>query len=385
MNSTDDKRLIVALVGTEPKITDQSLKTRAIASPLYNKDWRSIRLHSRNSPCNTERRCYAVLGTRPLDDHSIQKNDFETTNRLCELQVLPACVEGDENSLSSIMIKSNSAATVVGNGKIYVLTYMDPLFFLLPGMISDESKSPTSNAAKDCPFRDRWQPLDQILSPLDPMLKSCIDPSQIGHLYSSIQLGPNELFHKFSEERALCWLQRKHDALNNFFLQHRRKMNEEKVAKSTSSFSGGGAGAFTEGFFMPGGSWTAEVNSQDTANSNDSEQTARLAREHSIQIICSYLSEHWRGRFLNHLKESPQILLSPKQRATKRAQSEVSVSSLPSSSDWRIQAQGRQALPMGGTTKKETGGKTLATVNIKGMKKMSAFFEVVSNKKKKNS
>ena len=378
----DEKKVVVALVGCCQQSSDESVFG---VGNEYKNDCRPIALHYRNDPCTRESRLYGVFGAQPLLRNS---SEDKSRNRLCELSMLAPLGVDDGHSYSSFMIKSESAATVVGNSNLYTLTDVDPLFFLLP-MELDENTSSTgvtghgSDEMTNNPLH-KWQPLDQILSTLDPILKSCVDPAQVLHLFAIMQLGPGEVFYKFSKGRALTWLTKKQRSVNQFLVEHRKREKESKDSKYSSSLSGGGPGAFAEGFYVPADSRTQQLPVEST-KVTDVTNLSRLAKEESIQIICGYLSHEWRALFLDHLNESEDVLQNHRARATKRAQTEVA-SSTATMSTVPSNADSLHKLPLEKKAKKETampaGIKKLAAVNTKGMKKMSSFFSVSSRDKK---
>ncbi|KAL7562958.1 hypothetical protein ACA910_018598 [Epithemia clementina (nom. ined.)] len=448
-----EKKLIVAFVGgtsephkpvlesnSDPHVVLAAAAT-APSPPAVGQrqECRSIGLHQRKDPCTGRTRLYAVLEggkkkcrpTQKKDDNSSTATDTTVSSepsapptvsrRLCEVQMLPARAEDDEVSYSSFFIQaasSESAATVIGNGKLYLLTPMDPLFFLLPNDdeamgVNENQPSSTydddnkkNNKNKSSGIRLQWQPLDQILSATDPILKSCLDLSQVLHLFATLKLGPDETFYRFSPQRALTWLVRKMETLQTF-LEHQQQQQAktEQALSSNDSTSFSLSGAFAEGFYNPSaGVQTKNEKASSSSGVKDDKiaQQRQRAKEQSIQILCNYLSESWSTRFLDHIQEAPSVLLSTKQRAAaaaKRSQSEMASSSLASSSsynnnnntDW-MQAQSQQSQPLleNKKAKKETpmsaSVKKLATVNTKGMKKMTAFFTSVpstSSKTKK--
>uniref|UniRef100_A0A7S3DU72 Ribonuclease H2 subunit B wHTH domain-containing protein n=1 Tax=Entomoneis paludosa TaxID=265537 RepID=A0A7S3DU72_9STRA len=377
-----DKNLIVALLGTQT--------TEANQRPAQNgrKDRPSLRLHHREDPSTNERRVYLVIEASESQPKISEKDLLNPVrNRLCEIQVLPPKTKDDKEPFSSFLIKSESTAQVVGNDKLYTITDVDPLFFLLPSDSTSESpeEKKSSDEHKNS-NRQQWQPLDQILGPLDATLKSCLDPKQISHLYATMKLSPEESFYKFSPVKTLSWLTKKHEALQNCLLQQRRQHKTKDVNVANKSNA-----AFASGFRVAPQKQTIEGSKNDSASSNAGDTSKDqlsivTAKEESIQIICSYLSEEWRTRFLNHLNVSSEVLQTTKQRAAKRVHSEVSkivsISSVAAMSDVAAEAQGPPEKKPKKESFKSAGIQKLKKVNTTGMKTMSSFFKSSAPKKK---
>ena len=380
----EERKFVVTLLGTTPK----KLETGSTSGNRPPLSWNrtngivglsSVTLHHVADPCTGERRLYAVMRKPSVVDEKLHQHQ-ELHNNLCELQMLPSRGNDDDDMMySSFLIKSASTATLIGNGNIYLLTTVDPLFFAFPLLDSKEAgdlKKNTENASTN-----QWQPLDQIMSSFDPVVRSCLDPSQLPHLYASMELGEDEVFYKFSQDLAMVWLRRKLDTLKEFLMRHHSK-NKAQYSNCQGASVSTSRGAFSEDFVIPEDARTASTEEQpESTIKEDMDKIARISREESIQIICSYLSDEWRTRFLNHVHESPEILLTQKQKiAAKRPQSDLSSNILS-------HAHHNMEQPVEKKAKKETpvsaGVKKLATVNTKGMKKMSAFFTVAKKKTKK--
>ena len=112
------------------------------------------------------------------------------------------------------------------------------------------------------------------------------------------------------------------------------------------------------------------------------ERIVQRCRAEALQIICDYLNETWKLRFLNHVNLDDKLLQAggaatpgkrPSPSAGKAAETVV-----PVPKKTKTITTGR-----GTTTTMTLGQKKLAKVNTKGMKKMTAFFGVA--KKKENT
>lgn len=368
-----------------------------------------IKLHKRNDPSSDskdEPRVYACR-EETFRDSDVVVAASKGVNRLCEIQTLSPSGCGDlddeqEEIFSSFLIKTGSIPKVTGHGKLYTITDVDPLFFLLPeerfrDREVKESKNRQENSRDDSNRRknNQWQPLDQILDRIDPILRSCVDPNQILNLYATMNLESGETFFKFSTERALRWLERKQKALEIFFIdqQHQQENQQtEKLNSSLVSLRTDGA-TFAPGFHIPADPHNLVQPKQESPTSSNDNDAKRVelavqAKEDSIQIICSYLNEEWRNRFLEQVHATGQVLQgTSQQHRTKRAQASrtedesIQTAILSESKnnddnfDWM---QKNSSLQPQKKSKKDTamssGIKKLAKVDTRGMKTMSAFF-----------
>ena len=407
--------MIVTLVGSSSTATTEGIYR---TTQSHRKDRQSLSFHHRADPSSGEKRLYvimedtaaaAVASTTNTSSNNHHSPKQSTPCRLCEVQVLaPRSQNDNPETFASFLVQSASATHIVGNGNLYTITEVDPLFFLLPSDLPGDNNTEEKKSSEDdkhTPQKSKhfqWQPLDQILEPLDGTLRKCLSLPQIPHFFASMSLGnDDECFYKFSMDKALAWLGRKQAAVERCLLQQaeakqaRRNNHKGTMGKSASSTD---EGAFAAGFHMPSEAPAAatETTAEATATTTKeeatkttihAEQRAKKAREESIQIVCSYLNPAWRSRFLAHLQTSPDVLQSAKQRAAKRihaqvAASEASTTATASTSNTTATASTewvqKQAEPPAKKPKpsQTVGVARLKKVNTKGMKKMSAFFTV---------
>eukprot|EP00527_Entomoneis_sp_CCMP2396_P009455 CAMPEP_0198139044 /NCGR_PEP_ID=MMETSP1443-20131203/2386_1 /TAXON_ID=186043 /ORGANISM="Entomoneis sp., Strain CCMP2396" /LENGTH=119 /DNA_ID=CAMNT_0043801035 /DNA_START=1 /DNA_END=356 /DNA_ORIENTATION=- len=112
MGSTYDKKLMVALVGSTAA---SSVSAKEKAAKSIRKDRASLNLHHREDPCTNERRLYVVIEEPKSSDNSTgEQKRQQLPNRLCEVQVLPPRNKDEKETYSSFLVKSESAAHVIG-------------------------------------------------------------------------------------------------------------------------------------------------------------------------------------------------------------------------------------------------------------------------------
>lgn len=313
----------------------------------------------------------------------------------------------DDESFSSFFIQSQSTSFVVGNGNLYTITEVDPLFFLLPPNTDESTR--TKNQEKRLNTNQSWQPIDQILGTVDSTLRSCVDPKQLGHLYESLKLSPDETFYRFSNERTLKWLKNKQSNLQKSLEQQQNKLHQNDQSSQK------GKGAYAAGFILEAVENSIDPQAVKSNKNNnqqlpkDEQQTeerrehekqqryVKIAEEESVQIICSYLNQEWQRKFLEHVNLTDEILLTAKQRVAKRTSSEMTcedssnkiMNGTTTNIDGNLNnnAVGQQStlgnkIKIKSSSNKSVGLVKLEKVNTKGMKKMSAFFQASSKKQR---
>ena len=260
--------MIVTLVGSSSTATTEGIYR---TTQSHRKDRQSLSFHHRADPSSGEKRLYvimedtaaaAVASTTNTSSNNHHSPKQSTPCRLCEVQVLaPRSQNDNPETFASFLVQSASATHIVGNGNLYTITEVDPLFFLLPSDLPGDNNTEEKKSSEDdkhTPQKSKhfqWQPLDQILEPLDGTLRKCLSLPQIPHFFASMSLGnDDECFYKFSMDKALAWLGRKQAAVERCLLQQaeakqaRRNNHKGTMGKSASSTD---EGAFAAGFHMP--------------------------------------------------------------------------------------------------------------------------------------
>lgn len=268
----------------------------------------------------------------------------DASYHLCEIQSLPA-------DFGSFLVTPGN--TIVGkDANLYLTTAVDPLFLLL----------------QHEPVADQWQPWDQIVEGIDATLRAALphDRNQLTHLYNRMPVDEQEVYYKFSTSKALAWLQQKFERVQETLVKQQKAQTNIASARSSTANN-----------FHLGKQATSRSTSQTTKEQQERQQALRRERDaqrcraEAVQIVCDYLNETWKLRFLNHVNLDEE-LLEATVSAGKRAASSTGESAVPVPKKAKTTTLVRTTTP---------GQKKLAKVNTKGMKKMTAFFGVVAKKK----
>jgi len=338
------------------------------------------------SNCSKER----YLPVRLTCPHTDQPKDYLLYNdtALLEMQALEDASTPTAKHYSSWFV----GKFVVSNGKLHVMTRVDPLFFVLA---KTTAPSDTSTAKKS------WQPLEQLLGEmqlpavLQTLLLTGSNGStttdgqfQLLHLLDRYEMDEDEIFYKFSPQKALKWLAQKQQRAQTVLLQQLTEATKQKAQEELQS-----GGAVVAGFTL-----MDATTSKDTASTNaevtkaKTKQLELQAQRESIQMVCNYLSESWTDAFLEFQKTTAKDMLTSTTKEVKRlrtADPNVSTTTntttmchtatpTPSSSSF---ADMNTVTPAPAPAPKLSfGQKQLLKVNKKGMKPMTAFFAAAKKK-----
>jgi hypothetical protein len=258
------------------------------------------------------------------------------------MRPMPSLLSSPSSSSSAPSTNATTSPMMVGNGSLYAVTRMDPLFFLLTADRLPLSETTNSSNSGSSSSNSPWQPLEQILDALqDPALVACLQshPRQLQHLFDRLNLGggsddddndDDECFYKFSVTKALSWLTRKQVVVQQVLLQQQQQLQQQADLKNTkqslqgvNATSGGGSFCSTFNLIPDDKDLTLSRHNSETSTISVEQQAAaaalrvqqeqerqrlRLAtraRDESIQIICTYLDDaSWQGAFLQHLQVS---------------------------------------------------------------------------------
>jgi len=224
--------------------------------------------------------------------------------------------------------------------------------------------------------KSRWQPYDQLkiteeLQGIFSSLKS--SRSQLENLCCvNTKLGEERdmLLYKLDEKRVLQWLIRKQKRSYNALLAE--FMNDKDRSSKTSSRSHGFNLLEDDTIIKP----TTPNKNQMTQQQPDltSLEQNRI-QEHSIQVVCEYLSPSWRKKFLQHLGEDEGKFLHLGKKKVDDIYSRHSLEYEMTELNGIQSARKKPKL-----TPQSAGQKRLQKVSTKGMKAMSSFFEAKSKK-----
>jgi hypothetical protein len=376
-------------------------------------------------------------------------------NTLCEMTLVGSssrCSNSgvdDTNDLTtkyeSFIVQSNSSGSqqqqqqkqqsyVVQDGTLYVVTPVDPLFWLLrdvditgiPSSILSSEHHPVvhRSAVASSQQQQQWQPLSQFLHSYDPILVSCIpDEKQLEHLLMTMQLDDDhdtESYVLFSIDKAVRWLERKQQRMECTLWEMYNCSNENGQLADHSTWNGNN-GAFALGFTIATTSVDIQQDQQQLSiprsasderpkqceNERQLFERKQHIRNESIQLVCNYLSPVWRQRFLDHLQVDPSILLlTPDRHGTNKRSKQnptedgtthnASTITSAVSVDWNMslistncddtdpgQSKHEKQFP----TKKlivqpiSAGAKRLLKVNQRGLQNISSFFGIQKGSK----
>jgi ribonuclease H2 subunit B len=271
-----------------------------------------------------------------IDPHTEELRPYlvshsETT--LYEIQ----CLEDDYTAFLT------SGIVVGRNNYLHVITPVDPLFWVLPQCTIKSSQ---------------WQPLS--LPPIKDI--------KLETLFSSMNLGEDELVYKFSSEKALGWLRRKQERVQTVMEVKQSNLATKRASAVPSNFQ------------------LAEEDMPKTVSPVSSQETSvptknTRARDESIQLICSYLNAAWIEAFLTHLNESPDALMDATAAENKRRRVSHEMPVVQAAQDWNLMmSTGISTATTEAESKKppikvSAAIKRLAKVNTKGMKTMNSFFK----------
>lgn len=252
---------------------------------------------------------------------------------------------------------------VVKDGNLYVLNSVDPLFFVL----------------RDCENQKQsmsWQPFDQTLEYLvsEQIIRDFVAESQLGHICQTLcnDQTDNVTYYKFSETKALVWLQKKQERVHQCLIrqdkerQYRRQELLSKRPQGSSSSRAGGSISST--FYIPEDPMVEPCSQSKDDEAAASLKTFQQLRLESIQIVCNYLSDAWTERFLNAVDVSEDQVFAQVQAKT----------SLPAVTN---STATRTTTPVNVTPKaiklepaRSIANKKLEKVNKRGMSSLTSFF-----------
>ena len=336
-------------------------------------EWSPITLHH---PSTGEISDYILLTTTTATTTST------TTDKQQQQQYHIYEVQSLETKYGSYFLGSH----VVSDGNMYIATRVDPLFFVLYYLTSPSSSSSSSS--------NKWQPLDQLEIP--EIIRTVISNDKQYHHLCQVnnQLGDDMLLYKLSHDNVLKWLTRKQEkayhVLHDQAILARRKAEEEAVNGSSNS-------AMSKGFYLlddhhhhhhhnnnnnnnvPAATTTTATTTTPLQDStctslpfelSSSEQST--VHQHSMQIVCDYVTPEWRTKYMEHVGQPEAVLMvaaaveenkTPK-RTWEDADMMMNVVTVEKKKKPEAQSMGL---------------KRLQKVSTKGMKSLSSFFGAKKN------
>lgn len=342
-------------------------------------------------------------GTLELRPYLVGVSSSTTSPPLCEITAVeggPASLVDDDYHSFAV-----SGQYIVQNGTLHVITPVDPLFWLLrdehlptaAAVAGGGGSSDTNNKSQS------WQPIEQMMNQYDPIIRRCLQPQQLMHILAEMSMN-DEMYVKFSADKAVQWLRSKQQAVHDILYRHLEEhfINQSKQASRNGAFLSGFTVAEAENELVcsqitekPNGELASDSfsSSAQPQLQHQQEQLQKRAREESIQVVCNYLSLAWRVHFLNHLQVESTVLeaSSDRQCPQNHPQAAAAVSSslaLPDDAttmDWNTAVVGGGDVTHSQKTSVvaqpiTAGAKRLLKVNRKGLQKMSAFFGAKKSK-----
>ena len=359
-------------------IVDQTVATpttTASSSHSHPESYRPVRLPSPSDP--TQEQDYLLVTTTTT---TTANGSHTTASHLMELQTLdsdnPSAATAHQQQYQAWFVGN----TVVANGKLYVVSRVDPLFWMLaridvPALSAAASAGTTSQ-------QQPWQPLDQLLVGVPTPVQQALDPRQMQHLAATYNMGDDdddddEVFYKWTLPKIMAWLDQKQQSVVRV-LEH--QLWQQLQHEQASSQHGGGA--FCAGFSLRSEPTAAAVSETITPPSSNTTPTLtaahhQQAKHESLQIVCNYLSPSWQTAWLeDHLQlEATTVLQDPvaQQAAQKRIRRDTTTPSTTTTMNQSVAAVTPVA-PPAPKPKLSFGHKQLLKVNKKGMKPMTSFF-----------
>mmetsp|Transcript_23430 Transcript_23430/g.32848 ORF Transcript_23430/g.32848 Transcript_23430/m.32848 type:complete len:440 (+) Transcript_23430:94-1413(+) len=248
------------------------------------------------------------------------------------------CVSSKGNEYGSFLVGSR----IVSNGSMHVSTRIDPLYFVLHAISTQQNKFQNSNGNKNSNSTTRtykWQPLDQLVRDLPKDIQEIVsaDPNknQMKNLFDTTdKFGDDMILYKFNEAKTLRWLQKKQSktlqVMTNQLIQLKRQNVKSEISNHAIT---GGTGAFHSTFHFAD-------DDDDDDNKNESKNTSSSGNNHnkkekvsssttnltkqeekqvleaSLQVICEYLTPHWTKTLCNSFELNTNSVLQDNATAT---------------------------------------------------------------------
>ncbi|KAI2507200.1 RNase H2 complex component [Fragilaria crotonensis] len=253
---------------------------------------------------------------------------------------------------------------VLRDGTMYIATRMDPLFFVLYYQTSCN----TSNNSNNNNNNNKWQPLDQLEIP-EIVKRVITNDKHYRHLCQvNNQLGDDMLLYKLSDEKVLQWLTRKQEKAYQVLLDQALLRKKEELTTFVS--------ATCQGFHLldddlksPVASTTTTTLSEPTAGSQQlSSAEQSIVHQHSMQVVCDYITPEWRTKYMNHVGQPESVLMvssasGEEKQTPKRTWDDAADMNIVSVEKKKTKPEAQSV-----------GLKRLQKVSTKGMKSLSSFF-----------
>ena len=313
-----------------------------------------------------------------------------TKNDIYEVQ----SVSPNNGKYASYMVGSR----FISNPDLHVVSRVDPLYFALEHF----AKAANDNNAEEDDRGGKWQPWDQLLKGIPKPVLDALNTSlnittikevgQLAHLLEVSDVFDDDIVCKFSEKKALAWLNAKFD--RSFEALRKRKL--EKKQRLQERKQSGEYGAFSSSFVMADDSVEKKLKDMPDAEGGEAQITLTKDEDHivriaSLQVLSEYLSPSWRMKLAESLNLSEEVIekktKAPTTSGEKRPRASWEGAVGQAEADELLclttgQSKATSVTPVEKNVKnaQTVGLKRLAKVNTKGMKSLTSFF---GGKKKK--
>ena len=280
----------------------------------------------------------------------------------------------------------------ISNPDLFVVSRVDPLFFVL-----DYLESVASNNADD--GGGKWQPFDQLFKDISSHVLTALNTNlsvstiqevgQLAHLLDTSDVFGDDIVCKFNDNKAMTWLNAKYQ--RSLVVLRARKLNKKRrLAERKAS---GEYGAFSSSFVLDEGKKEkTEDKLSEEAEVTLSDEEERAVQVQALQLLSEYLPTSWRAKLAKslNLTEQETKKSTPTTSGEKRPRSKwEGVIGQTDADDLLCLATGQSkeelansVTPVEKSVKnaQSVGLKRLAKVNTKGMMSLTSFF---GGKKKK--
>lgn len=308
-----------------------------------------------------------------------------------ELQDIPS-------DFSSFMVGRH----IVKDGSLYMVNRVDPLFFFLAAQ---------EHHLQDQQTKKSWQPYEQCLEEASRNKSSSLFPKEIHAAITAEQLkhlcltfeNDEGIYFRFDATKALQFLKRKQERVLECLIrqdQIEQRRKDKLYELSFNQYNSGRASTSDNFTSTPSKSESDENETGENDQSNASSSPAvvisdtKALKLQSIQILCSYLSETWLEKFVEHLGVTMDQVQNKPSKVSAKNDTSSNSSTTPAagySIQKVIETENAEAATNAArvAAEKKTlesyrtpGNKRLAKVSTKGMKSIASFFGGAPKSKK---
>eukprot|EP00946_MAST-07B_sp_MAST-7B-sp1_P000243 g243.t1 len=245
-------------------------------------------------------------------------------DHICELQFLEPPTDDElTDGLSSWFVNDS----VISDGRLVMASYVDPLFLALPHLMRNAT---------------RYSPLSQVLahpSAVHTRMLMQVNgiTDQLRHVCDvNDKHGPDMIFFRWNETKAMTWLRRKVEVAQRLFVSDPSLTN----------------GSSSSGSHAKGLQFCKNPNSRSTSVKRDPTTASCAAWESGLSIISEYLEQSLSEKLRASLVKSGKIM-SKQKRSPKKRSMPSGLASVGSSSIIDGGANSHRSVASGGLSAKE--------------------------------